>query len=143
MSEPTTRMRTVTTPSTSSRTRRVIPHQIAGLELRHREHAPEDRIRQGKAAGLRNLPCREAAENHAWLELVLAAADLVCWSKLICFADDDAIARCEINAFRYRILHTAARLTRSGRRTNLRIDRTWAWARTLALGFDRLRAAFA
>lgn len=123
---------------------RVIPHQTAGLELRHREHARiEDRIRQGKAAGLRNLPCREAAENHAWLELVLAAADLVCWSKLICFADNDAIAHCEINAFRYRILHTAARLTRSGRRTNLRIDRNWAWARTLALGFDRLRAAFA
>jgi len=121
----------------------VIRGQIAGLELRHRQHARiEDRIRQGKAAGLRNLPCREAAENHAWLEMVLAAADLVCWSKLICFADDDVIARCEIETFRYRILHTAARLTRSGRRTNLRIDRTWAWARTLALGFDRLRAAF-
>ena len=123
---------------------RVIAHQIGGLELRHRQHARiEDRIRQGKAAGLRNLPCREAAENHAWLEMVLAAADLVCWSKLICFADEDVIARCEIDMFRYRILHTAARLTRSGRRTNLRIDRTWAWARTLALGFDRLRAAFA
>jgi len=123
--------------------RRVIAHQIGGLELRHRQHARiEDRIRQGKAAGLRNLPCREAAENHAWLEMVLAAADLVCWSKLICFADDDVIARCEIDTFRYRILHTAARLIRSGRRTNLRLDRTWAWARTLALGFNRLRAAF-
>jgi len=124
--------------------RRVIARQIGGLELRHRQHARiEDRIRQGKADGLRNLPCREAAENHAWLEMVLAAADLVCWSKLICFADDDVIARCEIETFRYRILHTADRLTRSGRRTNLHLDPTWAWARTLALGFDRLRAAFA
>lgn len=120
-----------------------VPHQTAGLELRHRRHAHiEDRIRQAKAAGLRNLPCREAAENNAWLETVLAAADLVCWSKLICFADDPVIARCEIDTFRYRILHTAARLTRTGRRTHLRIDRTWAWARTLALGFNRLRAAF-
>ncbi len=91
---------------------------------------------------MRNLPCRDVAENNAWLETVLAAADLVCWSKLICFADDDVIARCEIDTFRYRILHTAARLTRTGRRTNLRIDRTWTWARTLALGFNRLRAAF-
>ena len=131
------------TAFTTDTPRRVIAHQIGGLELRHRQHARiEDRIRQGKAAGLRNLPCREAPENHAWLEMVLAAADIVCWSKLICFADDDTIARCEIETFRYRILHTAARLTRSGRRTNLRLDRTWAWARTLALGFDRLRAAF-
>jgi len=123
--------------------RKVVPGQTAGLELRHRQHARiEDRIRQAKAAGLRNLPCRDVAENNAWLETVLAAADLVCWSKLICFADDDVIARCEIDTFRYRILHTAARLTRTGRRTHLRIDRTWTWARTLALGFNRLRAAF-
>ena len=123
---------------------RVIPHQIAGLELRHRGHARiEDRIRQAKASGLRNLPCKEVAENNAWLEMVLAAMDLVCWSKLICFAGDDFISRCEIETFRYRILHVAARLIRSGRRTNLRLDRTWTWARTLALGFTRLRAAFA
>jgi hypothetical protein len=46
----------------------------------------EDRIREGKAAGLRNFPCRGWEENNAWLEAVLAAADLVCWAKLICFA---------------------------------------------------------
>jgi len=116
----------------------------AALELRHRRHARvEDRIRQAKAAGLRNLPCKEAAENHAWLECVLAAADLVAWSKLICFADNPGIARCEIAAFRYRILHTAARITRGGRAVHLRLDRTWAWAKTLDLGFSRLRTAFA
>jgi len=43
---------------------------------------------------------------------------------------------------RFRILHTAARLTRSARRVYLRLDATWAWTRTLALGFARLRAAF-
>jgi hypothetical protein len=114
------------------------------LELRHRRHARvEDRIRQGKAAGLNNFPCKDMPENNAWLELVLAATDLVCWSKLICFADDDALARCEIASFRYRILHMAARLTRSGRVTSLRLDRTWSWAKQLALAFSRLRAAFA
>lgn len=117
---------------------------IDALELRHRQHARiEDRIRQAKAAGLRNLPCKEVAENHAWLECVLAAADLVAWSKLICFADDPDLAHCEIASFRYRILHTAARITRSGRVIHLRLDRTWAWAKQLALGFTRLRAAFA
>jgi hypothetical protein len=87
--------------------------QIGGLELRHRQHARiEDRIRQAKAAGLRNLPCRAAPENHAWFEVVLAGMDLVAWSKLICFAEHPALARCEIDTYRYRILHVAARLTR-------------------------------
>jgi Transposase DDE domain group 1 len=122
----------------------VIPAQVAGLELRHRQHARvEDRIREGKAAGLRNLPCRGFAENSAWLEAVLAAADLVCWAKLICFARVPSLARCEIAAFRYRVLHAAAQLTRSARRTWLRIDRSWRWAAQIAEGFHRLRAAFA
>lgn len=122
----------------------VIPGQVAGLELRHRQHARvEDRIRQAKAAGLRNLPCRGQEENSAWLEAVLAAADLVCWAKLICFAHTPSLARCEIAAFRYRILHAAAQLTRSARQVRLRIDRTWRWATQIAEGFHRLRAAFA
>jgi len=122
----------------------VIPGQVAGLELRHRQHARvEDRIREGKAAGLRNLPCRGWDENSAWLEAVLAAADLICWAKLICFAHVPSLARCEIAAFRYRVLHVAAQLTRSARRTCLRIDRTWQWAAQIAAGFHRLRAAFA
>lgn len=117
---------------------------IAVLEIRHRRHARvEDRIRQAKAAGLANLPCKDAAENQAWLECVLAAADLVAWSKLICFADDIELACCEIANFRYRILHMAARLARSGRVVHLRLDRNWSWAKQLALGFTRLRAAFA
>jgi hypothetical protein len=117
---------------------------ICRLELRHRRHARiEDRIRQAKAAGLRRLPCKGVAENHAWLECVLAAADLVCWSKLLCFADEPALARCEIATYRYRILHIAARTTRSARTTYLRLDKTWAWAKQLALAFTRLRDAFA
>ena len=90
-----------------------VPGQAAGLELRHRQHARvEDRIRQAKATGLRNLPCRAFNENQAWLEVVLTAVDLVAWTKLICFADAAELARCEIAAFRYRVLHVAARLTR-------------------------------
>jgi len=117
---------------------------IAEVELRHRQHARvEDRIRQAKAMGLRNLPCKAVAENHAWLECVLAATDLVAWSKLICFYDQPDLAHCEIANLRYRITHTAARIIRTGRVVYMKLDRTWAWAKQLALGFQRLRAAFA
>ena len=92
-----------------------IPGQAAGLELRHRQHARvEDRIREAKASGLRNLPCRGWDENAAWLEVVLTAIDLVGWTKTICFTDAPELARCEIATFRYRVLHVAARITRSG-----------------------------
>jgi len=124
--------------------RGVIPHQVAGLEPRHRQHPRvEDRIRQAKAAGLRHLACQGQDENSAWLEAVLAAADLVCWAKLICFTHMPSLARCEIAAFGYRVLHAAAQLTRSARQVHLRIDRTWRWAAQIAEGFHRLRAAFA
>lgn len=121
----------------------IVPGQAAGLELRHRQHARvEDRIREAKATGLRNFPCRAWNQNNAWLEVVLTAVDLVCWTKLICFADVVDLARCEIAAFRYRVLHVAARLTRAARRLHLRIDKTWRWAVHIAKGFHRLRAAF-
>lgn len=121
----------------------VVPGQAAGLELRHRQHARvEDRIREAKATGLRNLPCRGFSENAAWLETVLTAVDLICWTKKICFADIPELARCEIAAFRYRVLHVAARLTRSSRQLRLRIDKTWRWAAHIAEGFHRLRVAF-
>jgi len=98
---------------------------------------------QAKASGLRNLPCRAQAENAAWLEAILTAADLVCWSKLLCFPDHPSLARCEIAAFRYRVLHVAAQLVHSSRQLHLRIDRHWRWATAIASGFARLCAAFA
>lgn len=121
----------------------VVPGQAAGLELRHRQHARvEDRIREAKATGLRNLPSRSFALNAAWLQAVLTAVDLVCWTKLVAFADDPTLARCEIATFRYRVLHVAARITRGARQTRLRIDSTWRWAQAIATGWQRLRTAF-
>jgi Transposase DDE domain group 1 len=122
----------------------IVPGQAAGLELRHRQHARvEDRIREAKATGLRNLPCHTAALNAAWLETVLTAVDLVTWTQLIGFTGQPTLARCEIHTFRYRVLHVAARVTRSARTTRLRIDATWRWAAQIAAGFHRIRAAFA
>jgi hypothetical protein len=42
----------------------------------------------GKATGLRNLPCRGYAENKAWLELALTAADLLTWAQALRFTCD-------------------------------------------------------
>jgi len=114
--------------------------QLADLEVHHRRHARvEDRIRTGKDTGLRNLPCRGSAENQVWLELALTAADLLTWTQALCLTGQ--LARAEPAALRYRLLHVAARLIRTGRTRRLKIDRDWPWATALAQAFDRLRAA--
>ena len=121
----------------------VVAGQLGGLELRHRQHARvEDRIREAKATGLRNLPCHRTDANAAWLEILLAATDLVAWSKLIGFTDQPDLATCEIATFRYRVLHVAARITRGARQIHLRIDTTWRWATAISQAWQRLRAAF-
>jgi len=122
---------------------RVIAGQTAGLELNHRQHARvEDRIREAKAAGLRNLPCRGWEENIAWLETLLTAVDLVCWAKILGFTDTPMLAHAEIATFRNRVLHVAARITRGARQTHLRIDHTWKYADAIAQAWLRIRAAF-
>jgi hypothetical protein len=121
----------------------VVSGQVAGLELRHRQHARiEDRIRELKTTGLRNLPCQSFDANAAWLEIVLAAADLVTWSQLIGFTGHPELARCEIATFRYQVLHVAARITRGARRVRLRIDATWRWAAIIATAWHTVRTAF-
>ena len=121
----------------------VVPGQVAGLELRHRQHARvEDRIRELKATGLGNLPCHSFDANAAWLEIVLAATDLVTWCRLIGFTSHPGLARAEITTFRYRVLHVAARITRGARQLRLRIDATWRWAQAIATAWTRIRNAF-
>lgn len=121
----------------------VIPGQLAGLELRHRQHARvEDRIRELKATGLRNLPCHSFWANAAWLKIALAAADLVTWCRLLGFRDHPGLARVEIASFRYRVLHVAARITRSARQLRLRIDATWRWATQITTAWQAIRTAF-
>ena len=81
----------------------VVPGQLGGLELRHRQHARvEDRIRQAKATGLHNLPCHRSDANAAWLEIIMAATDLVAGTKLLGFKNQPDLAKSEIDTFRYR-----------------------------------------
>jgi ADP-ribose pyrophosphatase YjhB (NUDIX family) len=114
--------------------------QLAFLEARHRAHARvEDRIRQAQDAGLGRLPSKLFAINAVWLELALTAADLLAWTQTILLTDTPELARAEWKTIRYRLLHTAARITRSGRRTVLRLQKGWPWALALARAFAALR----
>jgi Transposase DDE domain group 1 len=121
----------------------VVPGQLAGLELRHRQHARvEDRIRQAKATGLHNLPFNSFHANAAWLEIIMAATDLIALAKLIGFTDHPGLARCEIDTFRYRVVHIAAHITHGARQLRLRRDATWCWARAIATAWRRIREVF-
>ena len=112
---------------------------LACLELRHRQRARvEDRIRAAKATGLRNLPFDSWRRNQIWLELVLAAQDLLCWTQALLV--DGALALAEPKALRYRLLHVAARIVRHARRVVLRLQASWPWATQLARAVTRLRA---
>ena len=112
---------------------------VAALELRHRGRARvEDSIRAGKDTGMRNLPHHAFEHNQTWLETSLIAQDLLTWTKLICLDGELAIA--EPKRLRHRLLHTAGRIVRHGRRTRLRLQADWPWAPALVAAFARLRA---
>jgi hypothetical protein len=109
------------------------------LEARHRARARvEDAIRAAKNTGLANLPFREFTANAAWMELVLIAQDLISWAQTLLLTGD--LARCEPKRLRYRLLHVAGRITRSGRQVRLHLPDTWPWAGALVAAFSRLRA---
>ncbi len=112
---------------------------LAQLEARHRGRARvEDRIRCGKDTGLRNFPFRQFAANQVWLELVLAAQDLLTFFQRLCL--DGEGRHWEPKTLRNRLLHVAGRVARSGRRVFLRLQRSWPWASLLAAAFRRLYA---
>ncbi len=112
---------------------------IPQLDLTHRGHARvEDRIRESKDCGLSNLPFREFAHNQVWLWLVMAAQDLIAWTKQLCLAE--TARSWELKRLRYRLLHQSGRIARHARRTILRLGKDWPWAGQLAAAFTRLQA---
>jgi hypothetical protein len=110
---------------------------IQFLEARHRAHARvEDRIRCGKDTGFGRFPSRVFTINQAWLHLALVAIDLIAWTQRLLL--DGELALAEPKKLRYRLLHVAARITRSARRTRVHIAQTWPWAGDLVTAFTRL-----
>jgi hypothetical protein len=113
--------------------------QPAYIDAAHRVHARvEDRIRTGKNCGIGHFPSQSLAINAAWLTASLIAATLLAW--LAHLALDGDLARAEPKTLRYKILHTAARLTRGGRRRRLKIAAAWPWAAAITTAWTRIRA---
>jgi hypothetical protein len=113
--------------------------QLQRPEARHRVHARvEDGVRTAKATGLRRLPSKSWARNEAWGQVVAVAVDLLAWLRHLTLDGD--LAKAEPKTLRYRLLHTAARITHGQRQRSLNIPPTWPWADTLATAFDHVQA---
>ena len=121
-----------------------MPGQVAGLELRHRQHARvedwhprTEGHRPAQPALSQLLGQRRLAGNRAGRRrpghLDPASSDSPSHPEL---------ARVEITTFRYRVLHVAARITRSARKLRLRIDATWRWAAQIVTAWQAIRTAF-
>lgn len=112
---------------------------VAYLEALHRGRGrAEKRICDAKDTGLSNLPSADFAINAAWVQLVLVAQDLLAWTRLLCLDGD--LTRAEPKRLRYCLLHAAGIITRSGRRTQLRIAAGWPWVDQLVAAFTRVHA---
>jgi len=112
---------------------------IQFLEARHRAHARvEDRIRTGKNTGFGRFPSRIFAINQAWLQIALTGIDLLAWTQALLLDGD--LASAEPKKLRYRLLHVAARITRTARRTRLAIAANWPWTDALTSAFSNLAA---
>jgi hypothetical protein len=112
------------------------PHR---LELRHRRHGEvENRIKNAKDCGLERMPFSSFDANAAWMEMVLAAADLLVWCQQLLLDGDLAVA--EPRTLRYRLLHVAGRLVRRDRRVWLRLPDRWPWTVDLLAAYRRLAA---
>src|SRR6266700_5494597 len=113
--------------------------QPAYIDAAHRVHARvEDAIRTGKDCGIGKYPSTSLAMNKARQAAALTAATLLAWLRLL--ALDGTLARAGPKTPRYRILHAAARLTRSGRQRRLKIQASWPWAADIATAWQRIRA---
>ena len=113
--------------------------QLADLELRHRKRARcEDRIRNAKDTGLRNLPLHGFAQNQLWCELVAMASELLAWMQML--ALDGPARAWEPKRLRLRLFSAAGRLARGSRQLRLRLAATWPWADQLTAAITRLQA---
>ncbi|MFD9150338.1 IS1380 family transposase [Streptomyces diastaticus] len=112
---------------------------IAALELRHRQRArAEDRIRNARATGLRNLPLHDTAQNQIWLEIVQLALDLLAWLPMLALTGKPRLW--EPRRLRLRLFSAAAQLVTTARRRHLRFTHHWPWTDVITDAIQRLDA---
>ena len=113
--------------------------QVQFLDARHRTQAHvEDRMKQFKACGARNLPSIDYDRNAAWLQLAALATSLTAWLRHLGL--DGELAKAATKTLRFRILSAPARLIIHARRRILKIPPGWKWSTDLATAWDRLQA---
>ncbi|WP_417564594.1 IS1380 family transposase [Microbacterium sp.] len=113
--------------------------QLQRLELRHRRRARcEDRIRQAKDTGLRNLPLHGFDQNRIWCAIVALAGDLIAWTGLLAHPEHDA-RRWEPKRLRHRLFTIPATIARHGRRTILHLASRSRWTRITLAAIGRIR----
>ena len=119
-----------------------IARAVAVLELRHRRWARcEDRIRNAKDTGLRNLPLKGFAQNQVWCEIVALACELLAWTQMLALPGtgrrwEPKRLRLRLSASVFRI---AGRLASSGRRLRLRLAGRWPWVTEVTAAAARLQ----
>ncbi|MBO0913688.1 IS1380 family transposase, partial [Streptomyces laculatispora] len=110
---------------------------IAQLELRHRRRArAEDRIRNARSTGLRNLPLHDAAQNQIWLEIIQIALDLLAWMPMLALTGKARLW--EPRRLRLRLFSAAAQLVTTARRRHLRFADHWPWTDVITSALTRL-----
>ena len=112
--------------------------QLADLELRHRRRARcEDRIRNAKDTGLRNLPLKDFAQNQIWIAVVQLAAELTAWMQMLALAGTDA-RRWEPKRLRLRLFSVAGTIARRSRRVWLHLSARAPHRHLFTTGLGRL-----
>jgi hypothetical protein len=113
--------------------------QLADLELRHRRRARcEDRIRNAKDTGLRNLPLHGYDQNQIWCQIVALACELLAWTAMLALTGP--ARRWEPKRLRLRLFSCAGRIVRGSRRLRLRLAGRWPWTPAIITAIARLQA---
>ena len=114
--------------------------QLPDLELRHRRRARcEDRIRNAKETGLRNLPLHDFSQNQIWVAVVMLATELTAWMQMLALAGTDARVW-EPKRLRLRLFSIAGRIARRSRRTWLSLSRNAPFGHLVTTGLARLNS---
>jgi hypothetical protein len=105
------------------------------VEQHHRSHAVvEDRIARPAKLGLQNLPFSSFHANHAWLQVVLLAQDLVAWTQRLTRPERTWM---EPRTLRFSLVAVAGRITHHARQTTLHLPQAWPWSAQLIEAYQR------
>lgn len=111
---------------------------LEAVEAEHRQHAVvELAIRDLKDQALAHFPSGKFTANAAWTVIAALAHNLLRWTHLIALPDQTVRTA---RTLRRRLLTIPGRLTRTARRTTLRMPTHWPWAKDFLAALNRLRA---